>query len=83
MFSMIRRKIPSLILLSLLVWLPSCSVFGTRVIYVKDGQPVRLAETVKAKVWVPDKDGKLVKGDNRIEIQEGWYALPDPGAKKP
>ena len=49
---------------------------STRVIYVKHGEPVRLAETIKAKVWVLDKDGKSIKSMNRIELQEGWYALP-------
>jgi acyl dehydratase len=46
------------------------------VIYVKHGEPVRLAETVKARVWILDKDGKSVRSMNRIELQEGWYALP-------
>jgi len=49
---------------------------STRVIYVKHGEPVRLAETVKARVWVLDASGKPVQSVNRIELQEGWYALP-------
>ena len=49
---------------------------STRVIYVKHGEPVRLAESIKAKVWVLDKDGKPVKSMNKITIPEGWYTLP-------
>jgi hypothetical protein len=37
---------------------------------------VRLAESIKAKVWVVDASGKMVRSNNRIIIHEGWYALP-------
>jgi hypothetical protein len=43
---------------------------------VPSGQPVRLAESVKAHVWAKDSEGKIVKSRNRIIIHEGWYALP-------
>lgn len=43
-----------------------------------EGEPVRLAETVKAKVWVLDSKGDSVKSQNRVTIPAGWYALPDP-----
>lgn len=49
---------------------------ASRVIYVPHGEPVRLAEDVKAKVWTVDADGKTVRSKNRITIHEGWYALP-------
>jgi hypothetical protein len=49
---------------------------ASRVIYVPHGQPVRLAESVRARVYVPDKDGQQVKSQNKITIPEGWYALP-------
>jgi hypothetical protein len=49
---------------------------ASRVIYVPHGEPVRLAEDVKAKVWVVDANGKNVRSNNRITIHEGWYALP-------
>lgn len=49
---------------------------ASRVIYVPHGEPVRLAEDVKAKVWVVDSSGKTVRSQNRITIHEGWYALP-------
>ena len=45
-------------------------------VYVKNGTPVRLAEPVKAKVWIVDGSGKEVKSVNKIIIPEGWYALP-------
>lgn len=49
---------------------------ASRVIYVRNGDPVRLAEPVEAHVWVPDASGKMVRSQNRIVIPEGWYALP-------
>ena len=48
----------------------------TRVVYVPSGEPVRLAEPAKVKVWVKDSAGKTIKSKNRITIYEGWYALP-------
>jgi hypothetical protein len=54
----------------------SISGCSSRVIYVPSGQPVRLAESVRAHVYVPDKDGQQVRSQNRITIPEGWYALP-------
>lgn len=45
-------------------------------IYVPHGEPVRLAESVKARVWVNDSTGKIVRSNNKIIIPEGWYALP-------
>ena len=36
-------------------WLVSLLGCGTRVIYVRSGDPVRLAEPVQARVWVADK----------------------------
>ena len=47
-------------------------------IYVPHGEPVRLAQSVKAKVWVVDSTGKTVRSQNRITLSEGWYALPKP-----
>jgi len=48
----------------------------TRVVMVPPGQPVRLAESVKARVWAKDASGNIVKSRNRVTIHEGWYALP-------
>ena len=51
---------------------------GARTIYVPDGTPVRLRETVhSAKVWVLDAQGRPVEG--MMDLPEGWYCLPDPG----
>ncbi|MCJ7543260.1 MAG: hypothetical protein MUP47_01635 [Phycisphaerae bacterium] len=50
---------------------------STRMIYVRDGEPVPLRETVRsAKVWVLDADGKPVAGI--MDLPEGWYVLPMP-----
>ncbi|MEY4408022.1 MAG: hypothetical protein RL345_2488 [Chloroflexota bacterium] len=48
----------------------------TRIILVPDGQPVMLAEPVKAKVYAFDSTGRLVPSSNRVTIPPGWYALP-------
>ena len=58
----------------LALMLPGCT--PTRVVMVPPGQPVRLAESVKAHVWAKDADGKIIKSRNRVTIPEGWYALP-------
>jgi hypothetical protein len=68
---MLRKLIPFLLPILLL---PGC---GVRTIYVPHGTPVRLRETVEdVKVWVKDADGEPVPG--RMDLPEGWYALPMP-----
>ena len=62
----------SLVLLSMLQGM-GCA---TRVILVPDGQPVMLAEPVKAKVYAFDSTGNLVPSSNRVLLPAGWYALP-------
>ena len=65
---MIRKLLPFLIPILLLT---GC----VRTIYVPHGTPVRLRETVKdVKVWVKDSGGEPVAG--RMDLAEGWYALP-------
>ncbi len=48
----------------------------TRVILVPEGQPVMLAEPVKAKVYAFDSKGNLVPSSNKVTLPAGWYALP-------
>jgi len=43
---------------------------------VPSGEPVRLAEDVKARVWVVDQNGNSVRSQNKVVIPSGWYALP-------
>ncbi len=51
---------------------------ATRTVYVPHGTPVRLRETLRdAKVWVLDESGSAVEG--RMDLPEGWYALPMDG----
>jgi len=64
----------SLLASILALMLPGCT--PTRVVMVPPGQPVRLAEDVKAHVWAKDSEGKIIKSRNRVTIHEGWYALP-------
>jgi predicted ATPase len=62
----------SLVLLSMLQSM-GCA---TRVILVPDGQPVMLAEPVKAKIYAFDSKGNLVPSSNKVILPAGWYALP-------
>ena len=71
-----RKNNPILSAVFLLALMSMSVSCASRVIYVPHGEPVRLAESVKAKVWVVDSTGKTVRSNNRIIIHEGWYALP-------
>ena len=71
-----RKNNPILSAVCLLALMSMSVSCASRVIYVPHGEPVRLAEDVKAKVWVVDASGKSVRSQNRITIHEGWYALP-------
>jgi hypothetical protein len=54
---------------------------ATRTIYVPPGEPVRLAAPIKsAPVWVRDSSGTWVRG--RVNLDAGWYVLPDPGPEE-
>lgn len=75
---LLKRLIPLLVGLALAgTILLTASGCGVRTVYVPHGEPVRLRETIEdAKVWVMDEAGKPVPG--RMDLPEGWYALPDP-----
>ena len=62
-------------LLCALACLSGCG--SARVVYVPDGEPVRLRESIKAKIWAADKNGAEVPSE--MLLPEGWYCLPDPG----
>jgi uncharacterized lipoprotein YajG len=49
-----------------------------QVILVPPGEPVQLAEPVKASVFV-FIDGRKQPTPVRVEIPAGWFCLPDPG----
>jgi len=65
--------------LSRMIWLlvlPIClGCQMTRVVLVPSGDPVMLAQPVKASVYGFDKDQKLV-GPSRVTLPAGWYVLP-------
>jgi hypothetical protein len=46
-------------------------------VLIPPGEPVQLAEPVKAYVYV-EIEGRRIKSENRIELPEGWWCLPDP-----
>jgi len=47
-----------------------------RVVLIPPGEPVQLAEPVKAHVYVT-VEGKRRRSDNRVTLPEGWWCLPD------
>jgi hypothetical protein len=47
----------------------------TRVVLVPSGDPVMLAEPVKASVYSFDSNKKLV-GPSKVVLPAGWYVLP-------
>ena len=49
---------------------------ASRVILVPHGEPVRLAEPARARVFVKDAAGNTVRSQNKVVIPAGWYALP-------
>jgi hypothetical protein len=54
---------------------------GTRTVMVPSGDPVRLRQPVKAKVWVMDANGNPVP--STMTLPEGWYVLPMPDDEPP
>lgn len=74
MCNMVKLPRPSrtIWLIALLTCL-GCQV--TKVVLVPSGDPVMLAEPVKASVYAFDADKKLV-GPATVVIPAGWYALP-------
>jgi hypothetical protein len=65
--------------LSRTIWLlvlPIClGCQQTKVVLVPSGDPVMLAEPVKASVYGFDSDKKLV-GPSTVTLPAGWYVLP-------
>lgn len=61
---------------TLAAFLATMSGCSTRVILVPNGEPVRLAEPVRARIFVTDSSGHSVLSQNRVTIPAGWYALP-------
>jgi len=63
----------NLVILISLIFLTGCF---ERTIYVPDGTPVKLAETVKnVKVWVITEDGKKKV---TMDLPEGHFVVSDP-----
>jgi uncharacterized protein YceK len=74
---MIPSKMALLVTIFVLACLSGC---GTRVVLIPPGEPIRLREPVKAKIWAADKNGVEVPGE--VVIPEGYWALPDSGPAK-
>ena len=45
---------------------------------IPPGEPVQLAEPVKAHVYI-EVEGKRIRSKNRVTLPEGWWCLPDTG----
>ncbi len=53
-----------------------CTGCATRGIIIPAGEPVRLREPARVRVWIRGADGVVVPG--RMTAPAGWYLLPDP-----
>jgi len=73
MWTLLKRPIATVLVAS--AFLSGCG--STRTVLIPPGEPVQLAEPVKAYVYV-DVDGTREKSENRVELPEGWWCLPDP-----
>jgi len=64
---------------SRMIWLavlPIClGCQQTKVVLVPSGDPVMLAQPVKASVYSFDSNKKLV-GPSKVVLPAGWYVLP-------
>jgi len=76
------RRIPPCLLLAIAIGLSvfasGCGIIRTRTVLVPPGEPVQLAEPVKAHVYI-DVAGKRERSTNRVVLPEGWWCLPDAG----
>ena len=50
---------------------------STRTVLIPPGEPVQLAEPVRAYVYV-DVDGQRIRSESPVTLPEGWWCLPDP-----
>ncbi len=70
-----NTRLPLVFFIVLFLFTSGC--FGTRTVYVPYGKSVQLRKTIpSASIWAFDKNGKRVSG--KIDLHEGWYALPMP-----
>ena len=74
----IRLFLLTAMLLAASASLSGCGLIRTRTVLIPPGEPVQLAEPVKAYVYI-DVAGKREKSANRVTLPEGWWCLPDPG----
>lgn len=73
MFNMAKHLTSSSSALPLV--LPICLGCQTKVVLVPSGDPVMLANPVKASVYAFDANKKLV-GPSKVTLPAGWYVLP-------
>ncbi len=62
--------------ISTIVLLTCLGCQQTKVILVPHGDPVLLAEPIKAKVYAFDAQGNMTGYPTKVTIPAGWYALP-------
>ena len=72
------KRIPLLRLIAIAIvaiaLLSGCG--STRTVLIPPGEPVQLAEPVKAYIYI-DVEGEREKSTNRIILPEGWWCLPE------
>ena len=50
---------------------------GIRTVLIPPGEPVQLAEPIKAYIYT-DVKGERQRSDNRVTLPAGWWCLPEP-----
>jgi len=69
-----------LVTLAAVVFCGGCG--RTRTVLVPHGQPVQLAEAVRAYIYV-DVAGVRTRSARRVMLPAGWWCLADPGEGDP
>ena len=83
-----RRSAILLVLNASAIALTGCYASGPSVVLVPaapgETEPVRIAEEVRAHVWITMADGQVVRSRQRVPLPAGgWYHWYDPGATIP
>ncbi len=67
------------IVLAAAAWCGGCG--STRTVLVPPGEPVQLAEPVRAYIYV-DVGGRRERSAARVTLPAGWWCLADPGQQE-
>lgn len=76
--SLPRERLKRLLRISVVAMPLLIGCVPTKTYLLPAGEPVRLAEPIRVKVWADlDGDGVMELTGNKIEFQPGWWLVPD------